>query len=157
MLQLHVRYSTPSTPSWWRVYSFWFACPSPCPSTPAYLWQSWYPCPAMHVLLSVLILLFCYFVLLTLFYYFVPLPFFYTVLTASLVLLILSWYLCPFLFLSCYPNNLDLLFPGFYPCPTAFCVLISLHYCPNTFVLLPMSYFSFELVATYLPLPFISY
>ena len=35
--------------------------------------------------------------------------------------------------------------------PFASRVLISLHYCPNTFVLLPMSYFSFELVATYLP------
>ena len=36
--------------------------------------------------------------------------------------------------------------------PFASRVLISLHYCPNTFVLLPRSYFSVELVATYPPI-----
>ena len=72
-------------------------------ATPVLLFLFCYSCSATPVLLfqfrySVLLFLFCYFV-------------FCNVLPASRVLLILSWYLCPFLYLSFYPcpNLLSLL------------------------------------------------
>ena len=103
----------------------------------------WYSCPANSLFCfllfcyscsatPVLPLLFCYSVLLLLFCYscsaipvllFCPTTLLYNVLPASRALLILSWYLCPFLYLSCYlcPNNLVLLSPGFYLCPNPLC------------------------------------